>query len=85
MDRRSVIRMTKRMTWTEIKERYPNQWVGLRDVIRKDTSADIASAVLAYTDKSRTELLRMQIRDGDIVTMHTSPELLDDIATMAGC
>ena len=77
--------MTKRMTWDEIAAAYPNQWVGLRDVIRKDTSADVASAVLAYTDKSRTELLRMQIRDGNIVTMHTSPELLDDIATMAGC
>ena len=77
--------MTKRMTWNEITAAYPNQWVGLRDVIRKDTSADVASAVLAYTDKSRTELLRMQIREGNLVTMHTSPELLDDIATMSGC
>ena len=82
---RWVIAMTKRMTWAEITAAYPNQWVGLRDVIRKDTSADVASAVLAYTDKSRTELLRMQIKEGNLVTMHTSPELLDDIATMSGC
>ena len=75
----------QRMTWSDIKDMYPNQWVGLTDVERKKTSADISSAVLVYTDKSRTELLRMQIRDGNLVTMHTSPELLDDIATMSGC
>lgn len=76
--------MTDRLTWTEIKARYPNQWVGLRDVVRKDTSANIASAILAYTDKSRTELLRMQIHDNNLVTLHTTPEYLDDIATTMG-
>ncbi len=73
--------MKKRMTWPEIAKAYPNQWVGLRDVERKKTSANIASAVLAYTDKPRAELLRMQIHDDDLVTLFTSPELMGDAVT----
>lgn len=74
--------MDERMTWEEIKGRYPEQWVGLKKVERKASSADISSAVLAYTDKSRTELLRMQFDDDDLVTQYTNPELLDDVVAM---
>ena len=72
------------MTWAEISQKYPGQWIGLTDVVRKETSADIISAVPAYIDKSRTELLKMQLHNDNLVTLHTAPEVLDDMATTAG-
>ena len=59
-----------RMTWSEIKNKYPDQWVGLTDVIRD--GADIVSAFVKYTDKSSTELGLMQIRDSNLVSIFTT-------------
>ncbi len=50
--------MKKRMTWDEIKKKYPAQWLGLTDVEWADPEeAEIASAVVSYTDKTADELL----------------------------
>lgn len=77
--------MAKRMTWDEIIKNYPDQWVGLTDVVRSDKSADIISAVLLYTDKSQTELVRMQLHDDNLVSRYTTPNNLTALATTAGC
>lgn len=76
--------MAERMVWDEIKTKYPNQWVGLTDVVRKKNSADIDSAVLLYTDKTQAELLRMQIKDDKLVSHYTTPNNLTGTATTAG-
>ena len=73
MPQRQVNGMADRLTWTEIKTRYPNRWVGLTDVEWKDTS-NIKSAVVKYTDKSSTELGLMQIKDGNLVSRYTTPK-----------
>ena len=59
-----------RMTWDEIKDRYPDQWVGLTDVVRD--GADIVSAVVKYTDKTSTELGLMQIEDSNLISRYTT-------------
>lgn len=52
--------LEKRMTWREIQEKYPEQWVGLTDVEYKpDNDASIRSAIVKYTDKSKDELTEM--------------------------
>ena len=72
-----------RMTWNEIKEQYPDQWVGLTDVVRD--GADIMSADLLYTDKSQSELVKMQIHDDKIISRYTTPNNLTASATTVGC
>lgn len=66
--------MTERMTWKEIQERYPDQWVGLVDVEWKNQS-NIISAIVKYTDKEvdKNDLVRMQIR-GEIFSCYTTPD-----------
>lgn len=61
----------KRLSWEEIKRRYPDQWVGLTDVEWKNES-NIISAVVKYTDKTSTELGLMQIQDGNLVSKYTT-------------
>ena len=62
----------QRLTWKEIQQKYPDQWVGLVDITWHDDS-NIESAVVKYTDKSKEELLIMQIRD-EIFSCYTTPD-----------
>ena len=66
--------MTERMTWKEIQEKYPDQWVGLIDVNYIDGDGiSIESAVIKYLDKTKAELTRMALQ-GEIVSRYTTPD-----------
>lgn len=66
--------MPVRLTWEQIQEKYPNQWVGLIDVkYMDDDGISVESAVVKYTDKTKGELTRMVLK-GEIVSRHTNPE-----------
>lgn len=63
-----------RMTWDEIQSTYPDQWVGLVDVrYLNDDGISIESAIVKYTDKSKSELTRMML-DGEIISRYTTPD-----------
>ena len=71
---KEVAFMADRMTWEQIQKKYPNQWVGLVDVQYQDNDgASVASAVVKYTDKTKSELTRLVLK-GEIVSRHTNPE-----------
>lgn len=63
----------KRLTWEEIKEKYPHQNVGLVDIENGRNSVSVKSAVVAYTDKTNSyeELVDMAV-NGKIVLMYTT-------------
>ena len=62
----------QRLTWKEIQEKYPDQWVGLVDIVWQNDS-NIESAVVKYADKSKEELLIMQVKD-EIFSCYTTPD-----------
>lgn len=63
-----------RLTWKEIQETYPEQWVGLAEIEWLNDS-NIKSAVVLYNDKSKKELALMQAEsDGNIVGVYTTPQ-----------
>ena len=55
---------TEKMTWEEIMEKYPDQWVGLTDVEWSNAST-VKAAVVKYAGKSKDEMLELQL-EGDI-------------------
>ena len=64
----------ERLTWDEIVEQYPDQWVGLTEVEwMPDNRSSILSAVVSYTDTPRKELTRMMLED-KIVACYTTPD-----------
>jgi len=66
----------ERMTWSEIGTKYPDQWVGLTDVIYMDNDGiSVESAIIKYTDKSKSELAMMAINGEDIIPAYTTPNL----------
>ena len=65
--------MARRMTWQEIVNNYPDQWVGLTDVERD--GASVVSAVVKYTDKTGNELISMQLSgDKTLYSTYTTPD-----------
>ena len=64
----------KRMTWDEIVAKYPDQWVGLIDV--EGDKPNVRSAVVKYTDKTRSELLDLQLHGEISYSTYTTPENL---------
>lgn len=66
----------ERLTWKEIQEKYPDQWVGLVEVkFCEDNKATIESAVVKYTNKSKDELLFEQIStNGEMLSRYTTPD-----------
>ena len=64
------------MTWSEIVDKYPNQWVGLIDVEKEpDNYSTIKSAVVKYTGKTKNELTMEQIKtNGSMLARYTTPD-----------
>lgn len=67
--------MDERLTWEEIKARYPNTWVGLSKVEWKN-SANVQSAVVLGTSKTADKFIVRQIAGEDVFTLHTNPDSL---------
>ena len=65
----------ERLSWEEITEKYPDQWVGLVDVVNEENNySTIESAVVKYTGMSKSELTHMQIvTKGKVIARYTNP------------
>lgn len=54
--------MAERLTREQMTERYPNRWIGIKNPIYKNNDGvTLESAEIVYTDKTKNELLAMQI------------------------
>ena len=68
------VSMADRMTWEEIQKKYPDQWVGLVDVkYVDDDGISVESAVVKYTDKTKSDLTRLALK-GEIISRYTTPD-----------
>ncbi|MBR2214582.1 MAG: hypothetical protein IJ849_02350 [Selenomonadaceae bacterium] len=63
---------SERLTWDEIKAKYPDKWVGLSKIDWKD-DANVSSAVVIGASDSDDEFLRLQIAGEDVHTTYTTP------------
>ena len=63
----------ERLTWEQIKEKYPQQNVGLVDVETGENSLSVKSAVVKYTSEETSyEELCMRAMAGEIVMIYTT-------------
>ena len=68
--------MGERLSWDEIAEKYPDQWVGLEAVeFEPDNDATVKSAIVKYTGLSKDELLHKMMQ-GEILSLYTTPDSL---------
>ena len=77
--------MGERLSWEQIKEKYPNQWVGLTDVkYIEDDGISIESAIVKYTNKPKNELTHLAL-EGEIISRHTAPDNLLQLGLVGVC
>lgn len=65
--------MGERLTWEEIKEKYPDKWVGLSQVEWEDHAPNVKSGIVEYVGDSDDEPLSRQWAGEDIFTLYTTP------------
>lgn len=66
--------LSERLTWQQMQEKYPSQWVGLNDVKYIDNDGiSIESAIVAYKNRSREDLEMLQAL-GFTITRYTNPD-----------
>lgn len=76
--------MAERLTWEEIQEKYPDQWVGLVEVeYLEDDGISIESAVVKYLDKTKSELTKMAL-NGEIISRYTTPDNVFQLGMIGG-
>jgi len=73
----------KRMTWDEIVEAYPDQWVGIADA--ELDGSTIRSGVVKYYGISRDELAAIQFTAGNIISIHTALNSYSHSENVVGC
>ena len=67
--------MAERLTKQELAERYPDQWLGLKNVkYKNDNGVTLESAEVAYTDKTEKELFMMQIKNTGVIAWYTTAD-----------
>ena len=61
------------LTRKEMAEKYPNTWLGITNVkYVDDDGVTLESADIVYTDKSKSELVLMQVRGTGIRAWYTN-------------
>ena len=78
---------TQRMTWEEIKERYPHRQVGLTDVVWvNNDNTNIESAIVKCTDAdmSLDEMADLIIKGILQTIAYTTPEDESEVGTLTG-
>lgn len=66
--------MEERLTWEQIQEKYPDQWIGLVNVKYIDNDGiSVESAIVKYIGLTRDELTEMMI-DGKCISRFTTPD-----------
>ena len=66
--------MIERLTREQMAERYPNQWLGIKNVrYRNNDGITLESAEVVYTGKTKDELVSKQILGAEgIIAWYTS-------------
>lgn len=69
--------MSERLTREQMAEKYPDQWLGISNIQYKDNDGiTIESADVIYTNKTRDELLELQINNDNIIGWYTTEDNL---------
>ena len=75
--------MSMCLSWEEIAEKYPDQWVGLKNVTWKD-EATVAKAEVCFTEKdmSSDEMALLAVQGKIDAAKYTTPDKEDSVGAL---
>lgn len=66
--------MAERLTRKQMADRYPNQWLGIRNIEYK--GREIESAEVIYINRTASELGLMSLKGEDVLPVFTTPDMV---------
>lgn len=63
-----------RLTKKQIESQYPNQWIGIANIVFNPKTGEIESADVIYTDKTASELGFLALNGEKIEPFFTTPD-----------
>jgi hypothetical protein len=74
-----------RLTLEEMIKKYPNRWLGLKDIEYADSEErKIISAEIVYTDKSASELGWLSLQGQGVQPFFTTPDNTFQLGIIGG-
>ena len=74
--------MAERLTRKQMADRYPNQWLGIRNIEYK--GREIESAEVIYINRTASELGLMSLKGEDVQSVFTTPDLVFQTGAAGG-
>lgn len=74
--------MAERLTRKQMADRYPNQWIGIRNIEYK--GREIESAEVIYINRTASELGLMSLKGEDVQPVFTTPDLVFQTGAAGG-
>lgn len=75
--------MAQRLTREQMADRYPNQWLGIRNI--KYRGREIESAEVVYINSSASELGMRSLKGEDVQPLYTTPDLFFQMGAAGAC
>ena len=66
--------MAERLTRKQMADKYPNQWLGIRNIEYKGRK--IESAEVVYTQRTASELGMLSLKGEDVQPLFTTPDMI---------
>lgn len=74
--------MAERLTRKQMADQYPNQWLGIRNIVYK--GREIESAEVIYTQKTASELGLFSLKGEDVQPLFTTPDTVFQLGIAGG-
>lgn len=74
--------MAERLTRKQMADKYPNQWLGIRNIEYKGRK--IESAEVVYTQRTASELGLLSLKGEDVQPLFTTPDIIFQLGVVGG-
>ena len=74
--------MAERLTRKQMADKYPNQWLGIRNIEYKGRK--IESAEVVYTQRTASELGLLSLKGEDVQPLFTTPDMVFQLGVAGG-
>ena len=74
--------MAERLTRKQMADKYPNQWLGIRNIVYK--GREIATAEVIYTQRTASELGLLSLKGEDVQPLFTTPDMFFQLGAAGG-
>lgn len=74
--------MSDRLTRKQMADKYPNQWLGIRNIVYR--GREIESAEVVYIEKSASELGLLSLKGEDVQPLFTTPDMIFQLGAVGG-